>query len=62
MGKYRVMVVKYGYATVEAKNEEDARKKTDNMWDGKFDWTERDWQDSQVVEDCDEKNADYLIR
>lgn len=46
MGKYRVMVVKYGYATVEAKNEEDARKKTDNMWDGKFDWTERDWQDS----------------
>lgn len=62
MGKYRVMVVKYGYATVESKNEEEARKKTDNMWDGEFDWAERDWQDSQIVEEYDEESPDYLIR
>ena len=48
--KYRVMVKKYGYAEVEAANEEEARKKTDNMWDGEFDWSERDWHDSKIVD------------
>lgn len=49
--KYRVMVIKYGYATVEADTEEDARKKTNEMREGEFDWTERDSEDSEIVED-----------
>ena len=48
--KYRVMVKKYGYAEVEAANEEDARKKTANMWDGEFDWAEHDWEDAEIVD------------
>lgn len=48
--KYRVMVRKYGYADIEAANEKEARKKTDNMWDGEFDWAERDWQDAEIVD------------
>lgn len=50
---YRVMVRKYGYADVEAETEEAARRKTDEMWDGEFDWSERDWEDSEVVEKHD---------
>lgn len=56
--KYRVMVKKYGFATVEADTEEEAMKKADEMWDGEFDWAERDWKDSEIVED----EPDYLLR
>lgn len=58
MGKYRVMVVKYGYATIDAENEKEACKKTNNMWDGEFDWAERDWEDSEIVENYDEEIPD----
>ena len=49
--KYKVMVRKYGYAEIEADSEKEALKKTDNMWDGEFDWAERDWEDAEIVED-----------
>lgn len=47
---YRVMVVKYGYADIVACDEEEAKKKTNNMWDGEFDWAERDWRNAKIVE------------
>ena len=49
--KYRVQVVKYGYADIDADSAEEARRKTDNMWDGEFDWAERDWRDAEIVEE-----------
>lgn len=60
--KRRVMVAKYGYATVEGDTDEEIRKKTATMWDGEFDWAERDWKDSEIVEDFNEDEPDYLIR
>lgn len=48
MAKMRVMVVKYGYAVVEADTESEAIKLTNDMDDGDFDWS--DFDDSQVVE------------
>lgn len=49
--KYRTMVVKYGYAEVEAENEAEALEKTSNLKDENFDWTYFD--DEQVVEEID---------
>ena len=49
--KYRVQVVKYGYAYIDADSAEEARRKTDNMWDGEFDWVERDWRDAEIVDE-----------
>lgn len=52
MNKYRVMVVKYGYAVVEAENESDALSKIDSIYDDRyFDWS--DFDDAQVVEEVD---------
>lgn len=62
MSKYRVMVKKYGYATIDADTEEEARKKTDNMWDGEFDWATRHWNDAEIVEPFNEEEPDYLMR
>lgn len=58
----RVMVKKYGYATVKGDTNEEIRKKTADMWDGEFDWATRDWHDSEIVEGFDEDNQDYLMR
>lgn len=60
--EYRVMVKKYGYATIKADSEEGARKKSANMWDGEFDWATRDWNDSEIVESFNEEEPDYLMR
>lgn len=49
MAKMRVMVIKYGYAVVEADTESEAIKLTNNMDDRDFDWSEFD--DAQVVDD-----------
>ena len=49
MAKMRVMVVKYGYAIVEAQTKEDALELTRNMKDTDFDWSKFDAE--QVVED-----------
>ena len=51
MKKYRTMVVKYGYAIVEADSEAEALEKTKAMSDHDFDWSEFD--DEQVVEEVD---------
>lgn len=56
------MVKKYGYATIDADTEEEARKKTDNMWDGEFDWATRHWNDAEIVEPFNEEEPDYLMR
>ena len=37
MAKMRVMVVKYGYAVVEAETESEAIEKAENMSDREFD-------------------------
>lgn len=47
--KKRVMVVKYGYAVVEAETDTEAVEKAKNMSDGEFDWS--DFDDAQVVDD-----------
>ena len=49
--KYSVMVVKYGYAVVEAENEAEALERTKGMSDSEFDWS--DFYDEQVVEEVD---------
>lgn len=49
--KYRTMVIKYGYAVVEAENEAEALEKTKGMSDGDFDWS--DFDDEQVIEEVD---------
>lgn len=46
---YEVCVPKYGYAEVKAHSEEEALRKTDEMWDDEFDWAERDWRDAEIV-------------
>lgn len=51
MKNYRVMVVKYGYAVVEAETENEALELIDNMRDKDFDWS--DFDDGQVVEEVD---------
>ena len=48
MAKMRVMVVKYGYAVVEAETESEAIEKAENMSDEEFDWSDPD--DTQVVD------------
>lgn len=45
----RVMVVKYGYAVVEAETDTEAVEKAENMSDGEFDWS--NFGDAQVVDD-----------
>lgn len=49
MAKMRVMVIKYGYAEVDAETGEDAIELTQNMDDSEFDWS--DFDDAQVVDD-----------
>lgn len=49
MAKMRVMVVKYGYAVVNAETESEAIEKANNMSDSDFDWS--DFDDTQVVDD-----------
>lgn len=49
MKKMRVMVVKYGYAVVEAETESEALKAARSMQDSDFDWS--DFDDEQVVDD-----------
>lgn len=53
MAKMRVMVVKYGYAVVEAKTKSEALELTEGMSDSDFDWT--DFDDAQVIDD----NVDF---
>lgn len=48
MAKMRGMVVKYGYAVVEAETESEAIEKAENMSDREFDWSDPD--DTQVVD------------
>lgn len=48
MRKMQVMVIKYGYATLEVDSEEEAPGKTKNMKDCDFDWS--DFDDAQVVD------------
>ena len=52
---YRVMVVSYGYADIEANNEAEALKTVDSMDDGDFIW-DNNWssKDAEIVEELDE--------
>ena len=45
------MVVKYGFAVVEADNESEALGLIDDMRDKDFDWS--DFDDGQVIEEVD---------
>lgn len=49
---YRVMVVKYGFADVEAESEAEALNLIDDMYDKDFDWS--DFGDGQVVEEIED--------
>ena len=49
--EYRVMVVKYGFAIVEADSESEALDLINDMRDKDFDWS--DFDDGQVVEEVD---------
>lgn len=60
MKKYHVMVKKYGYSTIRANSENEAKKKTENMWDGEFDWSERNFGDAEIIEECDEETENIV--
>lgn len=49
MKNYRVMVIKYGYAVVEAESESEALKLIDDMDDRYFNWS--DFDEGEVVEE-----------
>ena len=49
--KYRIMVVKYWYADVEAIDESDALNLVDDMQENDFDWT--DFDDAEIIEEID---------
>ena len=49
--KYRVMVVKYGFSTVEADDENEALELIEDMEDKDFDWSYAD--DRRVIEEAD---------
>ena len=51
MKNYRVMVIKYGYAVIEADDESEALELIEDMDDKDFDWS--DFDDGQVVEEVD---------
>ena len=45
MRAFRIMVTKYGYAVVQAENEDDALHLVNDMEDSDFDWQAyRDWE------------------
>lgn len=52
--KYRVMVVSYGYADIEANNAEEALKAVDSMGCREFVW-DTNWssRDAVIVEELD---------
>ena len=49
MKKYRMMVTKYGFCTVEASSESEAMEITRGLSDHAFDWS--DFDEEQVVEE-----------
>lgn len=51
MKDYTVMVKRYGFITVEAKDEEDALNQADGLSSSDFDWS--DFGEAQIVEDKD---------
>lgn len=51
MKDYTVMVKRYGFITVEAKDEEDALNQVDGLSYSDFDWS--DFGEAQIVEDGD---------
>lgn len=51
--KYRMMVVKYGFTTVEADSESEAINIVRDMGDIEFDWTDY-FDNEQVVEELED--------
>ena len=51
MKNYRIMVIKYGWAVVEAENENEALELVEDMQDKDFDWS--DFDEAEVVEEVD---------
>lgn len=49
MKNFRVMVIKYGFAEIEAKCEGDAIELAEKMNDEDFDWS--DFDEAQVIEE-----------
>lgn len=51
--KYRVCVIKYGYATIEADNADEALElANDEMVDSEFDWS--DLGEAEIVEEFED--------
>ena len=55
MKEYRIMVCKYGFATVEANSESEALKKVNTMTDSDFDWS-KDYSDddAEIIDNMEE--------
>lgn len=47
MKEYEIMVVKYGYVSIEADNEAEALKAIENLKDNEFNWS--DWCNEEIV-------------
>lgn len=52
MKNYRVMVIKYGFAIVEAESEREAIEIAEDMQDNDFDWS--DFDDAEIVEEIED--------
>lgn len=51
MPKYKVMVIKYGFADIEAESESQAQEMINNMRDHDFQWSDFDY--GEVLEEID---------
>ena len=52
MKAFRIMVTKYGYAVVQAENEDDALHLVNDMEDSDFDWSsDYTADDAQIVDE-----------
>lgn len=57
---YRVCVIKYGYANIEAKNADEALEIARNEDDSSFDWSE--FGEEEIMEEYEDEDEDRFYK
>ena len=57
---YRVCVIKYGYANIEADNADEALEIASNEDDSRFDWSE--FGEAEIMEEFENENEDTFYK